>query len=298
MSLRGAWAEAEQEARRAGADLLETMPGFAAEAFYEVGEVRRKLGDLVGAELEYRRASELGLEPQPGLALTRLAQGKPEVAAAAIRGALAEEPNRLGRVRLLAAQVEIALACTDLEEARLAAEELAEIARDYESLVLQAVRAYAQGALALAGGDAGDALRWLRLGWETWQSLDCPFEAARARQLIGLDSRAAGDDDGAELALTGALAVFQRLGAALEAQRTAALLETGAETAGLTARELQVLRLVASGQTNQEIADALCLSVKTVARHLENIYCKLGVSSRTAATAFAYSHDLIDEGGA
>ena len=297
MSLRGEWAEAEAEARQAADDLLEAMPGFAAEACYAAGEVRRRLGDLDGAELEYRRASELGHEPQPGLALVRLAQGRPDAAAAAIRGALAEEPARLARVQLLAAQVEISLGASDLATARGAADELAGIARDYESVVLQAVSACAEGAVALMSGDAADALRWLRLGWEMWQSLDCPFEAARARQLLGLASRAAGDEDGAELALTGALAVFERLGAALEAQRTSSLLGTRPEPSGLTARELEVLRLVAKGRTNQEIADELCLSVKTVARHLENIYCKLGVSSRTAAAAFAFSHGLIDEHG-
>jgi ATP/maltotriose-dependent transcriptional regulator MalT len=297
MSLRGAWAEAEEEARSAGAYLLEIMPAFAAEAFYEVGEVRRRLGDLAGAEQEYRHASELGYEPQPGLALVRLAQGTPDVAGAAIRRALAAETNRLARVKLLAAAVEILMAGADLEGARAAADELSDIARDYDSVVLQAVTACARGAVALTGGDVEAALRWLHLGWETWQSLDCPFEAARARQLLGIVSRAAGDDDGADLALRGALATFERLGAAREAQRTAALLGTRAEPGGLTARELEVLRLVAAGRTNREIADGLCLSVKTVARHLENIFCKLGVSSRTAAAAFAYSHGLIDEGG-
>jgi DNA-binding CsgD family transcriptional regulator len=295
MSLRGAWAEAEVEARKAGADLLEIMPSFAAEAFYEVGEVRRRTGDLAGAEVEFRRASELGHAPQPGLALVRLAQGKADVAAAAIRGALAEETNRLARAKLLAAWVEISVAADDLESARVAADELTDIARDYESLILQAVSACARGAVALAGGDEQAALRWLHLGWEMWHSLDCPFEAARACQLLGIASRALGDEDGAELALSGAKAVFEQLGASLELARTAALLGREADAGGLTARELEVLRLVAAGHTNQDIADALCLSIKTVARHLENIFAKLGVCTRTAATAFAYNHGLIDE---
>jgi DNA-binding CsgD family transcriptional regulator len=295
MHLRGAWTEAEAEARRACGDLLEIMPSFAAEGFYEIGEIRRRLGDLAEAEAAFRRASELGHEPQPGLALVRLAQGRADVAGAAVRGALAEEPSRLARAKLLPAQVEIAIACGDLGTALAAADELEAIAGDYAGPVLEAASASARGAVKLAEGDATAALPALRRAWQLWQAVECPFEAAEARRLLGLACRRAGDEDGAELAISAAHAAFERLGAALEAARTAELLGASTLPAGLTAREAEVLRLVATGRSNREIADELCLSVKTVARHLSNIFYKLGVSSRTAATAFAYEHGLVDE---
>jgi DNA-binding NarL/FixJ family response regulator len=295
MHLHGEWIEAEEEARRACGDLLEIMPAFAAEGFYEVGEVRRRLGDLAQAEVAFRRASELGREPQPGLALVRLAQGRPDVADAALRGVLAEEPNRLARAQLLPAQVVIAIADGDLETARVAADELDGTAADYASPALEAAAASARGGLELAAGDATAALRTLRRAWQLWQALDCPYEAAEARRLLGMACRNAGDEDGAELAISAARATFERLGATLEASRTAELLGASTLPAGLTAREAEVLRLVATGKTNREIADELCLSVKTVARHLSNIFGKLGVSSRTAATAFAYEHGLVNE---
>lgn len=295
MHLRGAWSEAESEARQACGDLLEAMPSFAAEAFYEVGEVRRRLGDLAEAEAAFRRASELGREPQPALALVRLAQGRLDAAAAAIRGALAEEPNRLGRAKLLPAQVEIAIACGDLDIAETAADELDGIATEYGSAALAAAAASAKGAVELSGDDAEAALRSLRRAWQLWQSVDCPFEAAEARRMLGLACRKVGDEDGAELAIGAAQAVFERLGARLEAARTADILGARPQPSGLTERELEVLQLVAAGKSNREIAEELYLSVKTVARHVANIFSKLDVSSRTAATAFAYKHGLIEE---
>jgi ATP/maltotriose-dependent transcriptional regulator MalT len=294
LHLRGAWAEAEEEARRASRELLEMNPRVAAEGFYEIGEIRRRLGDPAGAEEAFRRASELGREPQPGMALLRLAQGNVAAAAAAIRVALAEESRTgLDRARLLPAQVEIAIAAGDLESAQAALDELGATADDYGSPTIDAAAVSARGALRLAQGDATAALRAARHAWQLWQALDCPFEAASARRMLGLACRKAGDEDGAELALSAAGAAFERVGAAREAARTAELLGRGGLPAGLTARELEVLRLVAAGRSNREIADELYLSVKTVARHLSNIFCKLGVSSRTAATAFAYEHDLV-----
>jgi ATP/maltotriose-dependent transcriptional regulator MalT len=294
MHLRGEWTEAETEARQACGDLLEIMPSFAAEAYYEIGEIRRRLGDLADAEAAFERASELGREPQPGLALVRLAQGRLDAAAAAVRGALAEEPNRLVRAKLLAAQVEIAIACGDPDSASAAADELEAIAAEYGSGALQAAAASARGAVALSGGDAASALPPLRRAWQLWQSIDCPFEAAEARRMLGIAHRNFGDEEGAELALSAAHAVFERLGAALESARTAKLLDPRSQPAGLTTREVEVLRLVAAGKSNREIASELHLSVKTVARHLENIFSKLCVSSRSAATAFAYKHGVVD----
>lgn len=295
MHFRGSWADAESEARQACTDLLDTMPSFAAEAFYEVGEVRRRLGDMGEAEVAFKRAAELGREPQPGLALVRLAQGRNDAAAASVKRRLAEESNRLTRARLLAAQVEIAITSDDLQTADVAARELGAIADEYGSDALLAAASTAWGSVELSCGDETAALRSLRRAWELWQSADCPFEAAQARRLVGLACRKIGDEEGAELAIGWALAVFNRLGAGFELARTAELLGERRSPAGLTAREIEVLRLVAAGNSNREIADELCLSVKTVARHLSNIFFKIDVSSRTAAAAFAYEHGLRDE---
>jgi ATP/maltotriose-dependent transcriptional regulator MalT len=292
--LRGAWSEAEAEARRACNELLEMNPAVAAEGFYEIGEIRARTGDLVGAEEAFRRASELGREPQPGLALVRLAQGNTDAAAGAVESALMQESsNRLRSAKLLSAQVEIALAAGDLETAGGAVDELGAIADDYGSPALEAVAGSARGALELARDDAPAALRTLRRAWQLWQALDCPFEAACARRMLGLACRRRGDAEGAGLALSAAHAEFHRLGAALEAARTAELLGRGQPPAGLTRREVEVLRLLAVGKSNREIGDELYISVKTVARHLSNIYFKLDVSSRVAATAFASTHGIV-----
>ena len=295
MHFRGAWADAESEARQACTELLDTMPAFAAEAFYQVGEVRRRQGDMAEAEATFRRAGELGREPQPGLALVRLAQGRLGPASAAVKRRLAEESNRLTRARLLAAQVEIAIAAGDLETADVAARELGAIADEYGSDALLAAAATAAGAVELSTSDETAALRSLRRGWELWQSADCPFEAAQARRMLGLACREIGDEEGAELAIGWALGVFERLGATLEAARTVDLLSGRSAPAGLTSREVEVLRLVAAGKSNREISNELFLSVKTVARHLSNIFFKIDVSSRTAAAAYAYEHGLIGE---
>jgi tetratricopeptide (TPR) repeat protein len=224
--------DAEHEARTATEDLLETIPAFAAEALYQLGEVWRRQGDEDEAETAFKRASGLGREPQPGLALVRLAQGRTDLAAAALRRALAQEPNRLTRARLLSAQVEAAIAVCDLHLAREAAVELSEIAREYRSVALQAAAAYAHGRSALAADDAAAALGSLHRGRELWQTADCPFEAAETRRTLGLACRSLGDAEGAELALSWALAVFERLGATTEARRTAELLRARRRSPG------------------------------------------------------------------
>lgn len=296
MRLRGAWTEAEQEARQASEDLLDTMPTFAAEALYQLGEVLRQRGDLEGAELAFRRASELGREPQPGLALLRLAQGRVESASATLRRSLAHETNRLTRARVLSGQVEIAIAMADLDTANQATLELEAIAGDYGSVALEAAMAFARGQIELADRRAAEALGSLHHAWELWQEADCPFEAAQTRRMLGLACREVDDAEGAELALGSALTAFERLGAVAESARTAELLGARPAIAGLTAREVEVLRLVTTGKSNREIAAELCISIKTVARHLSNVFCKISVSSRAAATAYAYEHGLIEEG--
>jgi DNA-binding NarL/FixJ family response regulator len=292
-SLRGAWPEAEAEASRASRE-LGFNPRVAARAFYETGEVRRRVGNLAGAEDAFARAHELGVQPQPGLALLRLAQGRPDAALQALRVAVAHEPaGRPRRARLLAAQVEVALAAGELDVARQASRELDEIAGRLGMPALDAPPATSGGALRLAGGDLPRALERLRAALATWQELRLPYQTAQARLLYGAALRRAGSEEDALLELRAALAAFERLGAGGDAAKAAALLGEREELPrGLTTREAEVLRLVAAGKTNREIAAALLISEHTVARHLQNIFAKLDVSSRSAATAFAFEHGL------
>jgi DNA-binding CsgD family transcriptional regulator len=199
------------------------------------------------------------------------------------------------RAALLPAYVEVLLAVSELDAARRACAELAEIAARVASVTLGAVSAQARGAVLLAEGDARGALVALRDALQVWQELKAPYEVARVRVLLGLACRALGDADTATLELEAAGGTFAQLGAAPDVERVDSLAHGPAPdvTHGLTARELQVLRLVAMGRTNREIAAELVLSEKTVDRHLSNILAKLRVPSRTAATAYAYRHDLM-----
>jgi class 3 adenylate cyclase len=229
MRLRGAWAEAEQDARRACDELEHFTPFFAADAFYEVGEIRLRVGDLAAAEDAFRRAHELGREPQPGLSMLRLAEGKVGAAATMIKRALADRSwDRLARARLLPAQVEIAVAAGDQETARPAVEEVEEIARDYDSPALHASASCARGALHLAEGDSTSACESLRRGWRLWQEVDAPYEAARARMTLAAAHQGEGDAEAAMLELRSARSAFERLGAVPDAERAAELLGAAA----------------------------------------------------------------------
>ncbi|HWC41630.1 MAG TPA: LuxR C-terminal-related transcriptional regulator [Actinomycetota bacterium] len=295
MALQGAWPDAMDEARRA-ADRLSAPPGHPAAglAFYQQGELHRLRGDLTRAEEAYRQASQWGRDPQPGLALLRLAQGQADTAAAAIRRVVEEASDVVSRSRLLPGQVEILLAAGDVPAAGAAAAELTRLADGLGAPFLAAVAAHAQGAVLLAEGDPRGALAVLRGAWLAWQDLEVPYQAARVRVLIGLACRELGDQDGAEMELDAARWVFRQLGAAPDLARVETLSQRAdARSGGLTARELQVLRLVAAGATNKAIAADLFISERTVDRHMSNIYAKLGVSSRAAATAHAYQHGLI-----
>jgi ATP/maltotriose-dependent transcriptional regulator MalT len=297
MQLRGSWPAALAEARRAGERFAQRMgqTAEAAQAVYRQGEVHRLQGELGAAEDAYRDASRGGFEPQPGLALMRLAQGNRDAAAAAIRRAVGETSDPLVRAGLLPAYVEIMLAMGDVQEAGNACRELEEISQRYGSAMLGAIAAHARGAVDLADGDAGGALVASRQAWRGWQRLEAPYEAARARVVVGLACRALGDDEAAVLELEAARGVFAELGAAPDLAGVDAL-AGGAPTIdahGLTPRELEVLRLVAAGTSNREIASELVISEHTVARHVQNIFAKLGVPSRTAASAFAFEHGLV-----
>jgi len=233
MRLRGSWPEAEDELRTAVAELDEFAPSVAASAFYELGELQLRMGDFAAAEESFRQAHGLGVDPQPGLALLRLANGEVEAARRGLRRALADQPrDRPSRARFLPASVEISLAAGEIEEARFAAEELAEIAQDYGTPALEAHAAAAAGAVALAEEDAEAALRDLRRAIRLYQEVETPYEAAGVRLLVAEAYRLDGDADAAELELRAAQATFDRLGAMRDVRRAAEALGRLAATGG------------------------------------------------------------------
>jgi len=299
MQLGGAWSESIEAAQHASARLLGVADqGVAADAFYQQAEIHRLRGELSAADEAYREASQRGREPQPGLSLLRVAQGRIEAAATAMRRVLDTAQAPLQRARFLPAHVEIMLAAGDLTEARRASDELAGIAAALQAPVLEAIALQARGAVLVAEGDARAALPPLREAFGVWRELGAPYLAARVRVLIARACGALGDDDGAALEQDGARGVFERLGAApdlaqLEAPAPTASARAASAEHGLSPRELQVLRLVAAGKTNKLIARELFLSEKTIDRHVSNIFTKLSVSSRAAATAYAYQHALV-----
>jgi DNA-binding NarL/FixJ family response regulator len=296
MQLHGAWADALEWAQRAAEWLSHPTrkPGAGA-AFYQVGEILRLRGEFIESEEAYRQASQWSRIPGPGLALLRLAQGQVEAANTAVRR-MADEVRETGpRARVLEAYVEIVLAAGDFTAARGAADELEEFAASHSIPFLRALSSRTSGAVLLAEGKAREALRELRQSWNLWCELQAPYEASRVRYLIALACLKLDDEENALSELTAARQTFQSLGAAVDLSRLETLLSRlGRKAEGpLTAREAQVLRLVASGITNRGIAGKLKISEKTVARHLSNIFTKLDLSSRTAATAYAYDNNLI-----
>jgi len=295
LRLHGAWPDALEEARQAS-ELLSKPPPKAevGGAYYCTAELHRLRGEFAEAEEAYRKAAQWD-QTQPGFAQLRLAQGQVDVANAAIRRIAKEAREPGARARTLDAYVEIALAANDVSSARAAADELSEIVKRYDAPFLCALSSRATGAALLAEHDVRDALVFLKQSWTTWRVLEAPHEAARTRLLIALAYRELGDEDAAVAELTAAREVFKKLGAEPDLTRTdALLLKKAPETAGpLTSREMEVLRLVASGLTNRRIAAQLHISEKTVARHLSNIFIKLDLSSRAAATAYAYQHGLV-----
>ena len=290
MQLHGRWAEAMIEAEKAR-DVLLRPPAqpFAGAAIYEMAELHRLRGEYAMAEEAFRHAREQGHAPLPGLARMRLAQGHPDQAAAAIRRERDEARQLAARADVLPAFVEIMLAVGDLDAARAGAAELEDIAARLEAPILQAVAAEARGAVLLVEDDPRAALESLRRASALWRELEAPYEGARVRTLIARACGALGDAESAAMELDAAQSVFRELGArpdlaAVEAQPKS--------VSGLSAREVEVLRLVAAGKSNRAVAEHLVISEKTVARHVSNIFTKLGLSSRAAATAYAYEHGL------
>ncbi len=291
--LRGAWPEAEAELLKAAEQLLAIEPGLAAPAFVQLGEVRRRTGNLEGAEQAFIRGGELGGDTQPGLALLRAAQGRIADAGAELRHALLIERQPARRARILAANVEVSVTAGLFEDARAAATALIEIADEARTASLTAMATGADGIVRLAAGDVSAALERLRASALEFDELSLPYEAARMRISYGRALRAAGDTTSADVEFEVAAAAMRRLGAAPDLAEIERLRAVGpALPAGLTAREAEVLRLVAAGKTNRDIAVELVISEHTVARHLQNMFAKLGVSSRAGATAFAFEHNL------
>jgi DNA-binding CsgD family transcriptional regulator len=289
--LHGAWADALEAAQTAQDGYRRGDRYAAFDAWYQQGEVQRLRGELEDAEQSYRQAGQGGVDPQPGLALLQLAKGKTRLAQSMIRRA-EEVVDLVTRRALLPAQVEIELAAGEIAAARRAADRLAEIASTSSMPMTHAVAAQGDSAVLVHEGDAAGAVMAARRAWRLWQALGAPYEAARCRVLAALACRALGDEDSALMELAAAQEVFTDLGAATALAETEAL--SRVSSAGdLTPREVEVLRLVATGTTNRMIAAELFISEKTVARHLSNVFTKLGLSSRAAATAYAYEHGLV-----
>jgi DNA-binding NarL/FixJ family response regulator len=298
LQARGDWEPALEQATTAQELLDRAGHPALGSACYQRAELHRVRGELDRAEEAYRTASAHGREPVPGLALLRLAEAQLDGAAAMVRRMHTEAVGALGRLAVLPAVVEVMVATDDLDTARAAAHELTVLAASGGSAVVGALSAHATGSVLLATGDPASAAAALRRAVETWRILVMPYDGARSQELIGLACRALGDHESAELELAAAEATYARLGASVDADRARRHRRRGGVgdagrdpgSSHLTQRERDVLRHVAAGRTNREIGAELGISEHTAARHVQNIFTKLGLSSRAAATAHAYEH--------
>jgi DNA-binding NarL/FixJ family response regulator len=293
MQQHGDWPEALEEARRACQRLSVPLQPQLGMAYYQLAELHRLRGEFEEAEDAYREAGERRHRVEPGLSLLRSAQGRGEPATAGIRRALEEARTRVPRAKVLPAYVEIMLAAGEVAAARAAADELSQIAEDVGAPLLLGSAAYAQASVLLAEGDPRAALEAIDRAWSAWEELEVPYDVARLRILVGLAYRQLGDEEGAERELASARSGFEQLGAKPDLARLDKVSGVRRHLpGGLTAREAEVLALVARGKSNRDIAGELVISERTVARHMSNIFAKLNVTSRTAAGAFAFEHDL------
>lgn len=294
--IHGEWSAALDEMQRA-CQILSEPPGepAAGEAYYQLAEIFRLRGDFQQAEKIYVEANKWARKPQPGLALLRLAQNKWDQAIKSIQNSLDEAKTPLQRIKILPAYIDIMLAQDKITEARSALDELDAFAEKYNTIFLQAITAYCQGAVLLKENEPAAAIKILRKSLTLWNELNAPYEAASVRLLLGIAYRDEGDHDSAKMELTAAQWIFKKLEAIPELKKVEALIDEKNEPDlhGLTLRELQVLQLVSEGDTNKAIAGKLFISERTVERHISNIFNKLKVNSRTEATAFAYKHKIF-----
>lgn len=291
----GSWATAFTEAEQACRVLAGPPPwDVLGSAFYQLAEIQRLRGDFLDAELSYRRASAAGRDPQPGISLLELAQGRVDRAVSALGRALDEASDPPIRARLLPAYVESLLRAEDVSAAGHAAGELAEIAEELDATFVHAAAAQASGAVQVARGDARAAVATLRLAQRYWGELGAPYELARVRTLLGVACLGLGDAVTAGLEFEAARNGLAQLGAHPDLAALSRIAPSPQRPSGvLSPRESEVLSLVATGRTNRAIARELSITEKTVARHVANIFVKTGVSSRAEATAHAFKHGLV-----
>ncbi|WP_344292963.1 response regulator transcription factor [Agromyces neolithicus] len=294
MLLRGDWdAAIEQLEQLATRVARPPGRGIRGAAAYLTGELHRLRGRDHDAAVEYQRAGELGRDPQPGLALLRLAEGNVQAAAAAIRRAYREAGDSTARAQLAPGFVEVALAAGDVTAARSAVAELADVAEKLGTPLPESLHLTALGSVLLAEGQLSAALTALRAALRIWHELEAPYEAARTRVVIAAGCQAAGDLEGAEMELAAARHIFTRLGAVrAERDANARLSQIDPQSGVLTRREEEVLAHIAQGLTNRQIAKQLTISEKTAATHVTHILTKLGLPTRSAATAYAFEHGL------
>lgn len=289
----GLWPQAESEASIVCAELSGMNVAVVGEAHYQLAELRMLADDLAVAEQGYQRAGDLGRDPQPGLALLRVAQGRTAEATEGLRIALADSAqSTFRRARLLAAYVEAALANDEIPAATRASAELGEISARYARSGFTTWASHTRGAVLLAQGQPDQALALLQDAFGRYCDIPAPYEAARVRVLMAQAHGLLGDADAAAAELAAAARTCTELGAALQIRLLSEFRWHTEIPGGLTAREAEVLTQIAGGATNKEAAAALFISEKTVGRHLANIFTKLGVSSRTAAAAWAHEHRL------
>lgn len=294
MRLHGAFGDAISELERAAGRYAAAGGNPAVgQAHYERGEALRITGENDAAEAAYTEAATYGHPAQPGRALLWLARGRSHAASAAIHRVVAEVQDPVHRSQLLPTAVDVLVTVGELEEAASLADQLGGFGSAFGCSALQAAGEYARASVALARADAEDALAAARGAADAWARLSAPYEVARCRVLMGRALRLIGDAESAVAELAEARRALARLGAAPAEHEVAVLLGDARAPGGLSPRELEVLRLVAAGKSNPEIAAALVLSGKTVSRHLSNIFTKLDVGSRTAAAAFAFEHHLV-----
>jgi len=283
----GDWADATETLGRLHDPVAGMPPG---ERPYRAAELARLRGAADEAELAYREAAEAGRDPQPGLALLRLRQGRPAAALAGVTRALAGGSPPGDRADLLDAACIIRLATGDLDGARDAVAALGDLAARIGTSYLQAQTDRALGRVLFAEDRAEEALLVLRRAWTAWRSMEAPYESAVTRLLVAAAARAMGDLDAAEMEVASARQVLAALGADVGLDDEDRI---GPAAGPLTPRELEVVRLVARGLGNREIAHRLVISERTVARHVGNVLSKLQLANRAAITAYAYEHGLI-----